>query len=63
MPLCFPPAGFLGRRAGVAHASLLSPNVFFQRTFKRLTLIPAEVLGVHHLQFKNRKAKCGKHRG
>lgn len=29
---------------------------------ERLTLIPAEVLGVHHLQFKNRKAKFGKHR-
>lgn len=53
-----------GRRAGVSPASFLC---FLQMSSSkehsgRLTLIPAEVSGVHHLQFKNRKAKFGKHR-
>lgn len=42
-----------------------SPSFFkclLAKNIQRLTLILAEVSGVHHLQFKNRKAKFGKHR-
>lgn len=53
----------LGRRAGVSPAPPCFPQMSPSKEHsERLTLIPAEVSGVHHLQFKNRKAKFGRHK-